>query len=318
MTAVVLLTLCVGNYDTTAADVVKALIDPANHPQVHRIIVLSRVPRLIASAFVGMALSVSGLVYQEIFTNKMASPDILGVSSGAGCGASLAIILGLRFEMTGLFSFAGGLTAVILTMLVSRLFTGGNKSISLILSGIVIGGMMNAFLGLLKYVSNDHQLSTITFWLLGGFFNVTYSQLLVVVPFITAGTAVLYVFRWKILMLKNGDEDAQAHGISAIRIRRLVILVATVITSLSICVSGTVGWIGLAIPNLVRLLTCGQNEQSMPLTIVYGMAFTTFCDLLSRTLTDSEIPVGIITGSVGALLFIIVLIVRKRNDKTGY
>lgn len=318
MTAVVLLTLCVGNYDTTAADVVKALIDPANHPQVHRIIVLSRVPRLIASAFVGMALSVSGLVYQEIFTNKMASPDILGVSSGAGCGASLAIILGLRFEMTGLFSFAGGLAAVILTMLVSRLFTGGNKSISLILSGIVIGGMMNAFLGLLKYVSNDHQLSTITFWLLGGFFNVTYSQLLVVVPFITAGTAVLYVFRWKILMLKNGDEDAQAHGISASRIRRLVILVATIITSLSICVSGTVGWIGLAIPNLVRLLTCGQNEQSMPLTIVYGMAFTTFCDLLSRTLTDSEIPVGIITGSVGALLFIIVLIVRKRNDKTGY
>ena len=310
----VCLSLTCGNYHTSLKDVVSAIMNPTENSQVYIIITLSRVPRLIAALFVGAALSVAGLVYQDIFLNRMASPDLLGVSAGAGCGASFAIIMGFGFSMVGVMSFFGGILAVTLTIVVSNLFGRTNKSIALILSGIVIAGLMNSLLGLFKYVSSDTQLATITFWLLGGFNNVTYKQLTLVVPIISAGLILLYLLRWKILMLRNGDLDAKMHGINATALRYVVIVVSTIITALSVCISGTIGWIGLAIPNLMRIFVSNDSKRLMPLTTVYGMVFTATCDLLARTLTKSEIPVGILSGALGACLFVIVLVVRRVQD----
>lgn len=310
-----LVSLCIGNYHTTINDVFQALINPSEYPQIYNIIILSRLPRLIGAIFVGAALSVSGLVYQEIFANKMASPDLLGVSSGAGVGASISIYFGVPFIFVSLFSFIGGIIAVFLTILISNLFSSSRqKSITLILAGIIIGGLMNSLIGLFKYLANDTQLSTITFWLMGGFYNITYNQLLYSVPVIFLGLIALLLLRWKVVILKNGDDDAKIHGINAKVIRIIIIIITTIITSVAICISGTVSWVGLAIPNLIRIIVKNDGKKLMPLCLIYGSLIMQICDLLARTLTNTEIPVGIITGIIGTIIFIIILVIQKRKS----
>lgn len=313
---VFMMSLCLGNYMTSPRDVFNALAYPDAYPQIYMIVTRSRLPRLIAAMLVGASLSVAGLTYQEIFSNKMASPDILGVSAGAGVGASVSIYLGTGFLVTSTFAFIGGLAAVGLTMAASKLFDGSNKSVaSLILAGIVVGGLMNSLLGLFKYLSNDSQLASITFWLLGGFYNTTYRQLAFASPLVVIGIVVLMLFRWNIVMLRSGDTDAYTHGINAKIVRRMCITITTIITSVSICISGTVGWIGLAIPNLIRLLVHNDGRKLMPLAIIYGALFTEICDLLARTITNTEIPVGVITGFIGAVMFIFVLLIQSTRSK---
>lgn len=311
-----ILSLCLGNYKTTPTEVVVALLHPETLPQAYTIVTLSRFPRLLASVLVGAALSVAGLTYQDIFSNRMASPDILGVSAGAGVGASISIYFGFSFWGTGFCAFVGGVFAVFLTAFSSKLFgKRDSSSASLILAGIVVGGLMNSLLGLFKYLSNDSQLASITFWLLGGFYNTSYHQLVVALPVIVSGITILFFLRWRIVMLRSGDRDAYAHGINAKLLRRISIIISTIITSVSICVSGTIGWIGLAIPNLMRLLVQNDARKLMPLSIIYGILFTEVCDLLARTITKTEIPVGIISGFIGAIMFIVVLLVQSKRSE---
>ena len=209
----------------------------------------------------------------------------------------------------------GGVASVSLTVASSKLFgKNDSTSVSLILAGIVVGGLMNSLLGLFKYLSNDSQLSSITFWLLGGFYNTSYQQLAVAAPLIIFGIAVLFLLRWKIVMLRSGDNDAYAHGINAKLLRKICIIITTVVSSVSICISGTIGWIGLAIPNLMRLLVHNDGKKLMSLSIVYGVLFAEICDLLSRTITNTEIPVGIISGFIGAIMFILVLLIQTKRS----
>jgi len=314
--AVFIISLYLGNYKTTPVEALVALIHPETNPQTYKIITLSRLPRLLASVLVGAALSVAGLTYQDIFSNRMVSPDILGVSAGAGVGASISIYFGFSFLGTGFCAFVGGVLAVFLTVASSKLFGKSDRtSASLILAGIVVGGLMNSLLGLFKYISNDSQLASITFWLLGGFYNTSYRQLAVAFPLIIVGIVVLFLFRWKIVMLRLGNSDAYAHGINAKLLRRSCIIITTIITSVSICISGTIGWIGLAIPNLMRLLVQNDGRKLMPLSIIYGILFTEICDLLARTITNTEIPVGIISGFIGAIMFILVLFIQAKRSK---
>lgn len=314
--AIFIMSLCLGNYKTSPADVLVALIHPEINLQTYKIITLSRLPRLLASVLVGASLSVAGLTYQDVFSNRMASPDILGVSAGAGVGASISIFFGVGFLFTGFCAFIGGVLAVSLTVVSSKLFGKRDRTTaSLILAGIVVGGLMNSLLGLFKYLSNDSQLASITFWLLGGFYNTSYRQLAVASPLIVVGIVVLFLLRWKIVMLRSGDSDAYAHGINAKLLRRTCITITTIITSISICISGTIGWIGLAIPNLIRLLVQNDGRKLMPLSITYGILFTEICDLLARTITNTEIPVGIISGFIGAIMFILVLLIQAKRSK---
>ena len=304
--------LCIGNYHTTISDVINAILHPQENQSVYKIITLSRLPRLLGAILVGTSLSVSGVVYQELFNNRMASPDILGVSSGASVGASISIYFGLGFALTGLFAFIGGVIAVVCTIFLAKLFGGSKRqTIALVIAGIVVGGLMSSVLGLFKYLSNDAQLSSITFWLLGGLYNTTYSQLIIAGPIIIVGVVILMMLRWRILMLRNGDFDASLHGINTKATKYTAIAIATIITALSICISGTIGWVGLAIPNLMMLVCNNDEKRLMPLSIVYGILFLEIADLLARTLTNTEIPVGVITGFLGAVIFIIVIIIQK-------
>lgn len=308
----VVLSLTCGNYKTSLQDIVQVFINHESNQQVYNIVIFSRIPRLLASIVIGAALSVAGLVFQDIFLNHMASPDILGVSSGAGLGASMAIFFGLGYASVWIFSFVGGIFSVCITVLISSFFRhNSEKSITLILSGIIIGGLMNSVIGLLKYLSNDAQLSSITYWLLGGMYNTNYNQLKIAVPIIALGILFLYLFRWKIILLRNGTIDAQIHGVNARRVKFVAISLATLITAMSVSVGGNIGWIGLAVPNMMKVVLKDDNKYTMPLVILYGMAFTVLSDLFARTLSMSEIPIGIITGIMGSVVFVIVLLVRR-------
>lgn len=308
----VVLSITCGNYKTSLQDIVQISISPESNQQVYNIVMFSRIPRLLAAIVIGAALSVSGLVFQDIFLNHMASPDILGVSSGAGLGASMAIFFGFGYVSIWLFSFIGGIASVCITVLVSSFFQNNSgKSITLILSGIIIGGLMNSVIGLLKYLSNDAQLSSITYWLLGGLYNTNYSQLKVAVPITAFGILFLYLLRWKIILLRNDTIDAQMHGVNARKIKFVAISLATLITAMSVSVGGNIGWIGLAVPNMMKVILKDDNKYTMPLVILYGMAFTVLSDLLARTLSMSEIPIGIITGIMGSVVFVVVLLARR-------
>lgn len=186
-----LTSLCVGNYKTSVNDVFLALFNKDDYPQIYTIVVYSRMPRLIASMLVGASLALSGFCYQSIFKNKMASPDLLGVSAGSSVGAVIAILLNASFAIISIFSFLGGIIAVLITALIARLFKGNNFSVSLLLSGIVVSGLMNALVGIAKFVSNDAQLSSITYWLLGGFNNAKYEQLVIVCPIMLVCIVIL-------------------------------------------------------------------------------------------------------------------------------
>lgn len=309
----VILSVISGNYKTSLKDIIQAFINPESSQQIYNIIIFSRLPRLFAAIIIGAALSVSGLVFQDIFVNYMASPDILGVSSGAGFGASLAIFCGFGYASIWIFSFIGGIISVFVTIIVSALFRRDSReSITLILSGIIIGGLMNSAIGLLKYLSNDAQLNSITYWLLGGLYNTNYRQLKIAVPIITIGMFLLYLLRWKIILLRNGTIDAQIHGINAKSTKIVVISLATLITAMSVSVGGTIGWIGLAVPNMMRIVLRDDYKHLMPLVILYGMAFTVLSDFIARNMSMTEIPIGIITGIMGTIVFVIVLLIRRR------
>jgi len=223
------LSMCVGNYKTSLSEVIKALFTSSGDERIYTIVVYSRLPRLIASLFVGAALAISGYCYQSIFKNRMASPDILGVSGGAGLGAVIAILLNFSFVLISFFSFIGGIISVLLTISLSKLFKQSQSSVSLLLSGIVVGGLLNSFIGFAKFVSNTSQLASITYWLLGGFNNVKYDQLYIVCPLIFICVLLLLLFKWNISMLQNNDSDAVSHGINPKVVRAMVIVLATII-----------------------------------------------------------------------------------------
>lgn len=310
----IVLNLVKGNFHANISEIFLSLIDPDYNRKIRTIVIYSRIPRLIASILVGISLTIAGFSYQLIFDNRMASPDILGVSQGAGVGASFAILFGLPFAFIGFFSFIGGIVSVFITMLLSEIWNKEKKSnVSMILSGIIVSGFMNSLLGLMKYLSNDVQLSSITYWLLGGFYNVSYTQLSIVFIPILVCTFLLIAYRWKLVILQHGEKDSVSHGINYRLTRNIIIVISTLITALSVSISGTIGWVGLAIPNIIRVLIHDDDKYVIPLAITYGSAFMMLSDFIARTLTKSEIPIGIITGFLGALLFTITLLIRKRK-----
>ncbi len=303
-----------GNYHTSIKDSVYSILFKDYNNRIRAIIVYSRIPRLLAAILVGSSLTVAGFSYQLIFDNRMASPDILGVSQGSGVGASFAILFRLPFAYIGFFSFLGGILSVFITIFFSGMWKNEKRSnISMILSGIIVSGFMNSLLGLMKYLSNDVQLSSITYWLLGGLYNVTYKQLAIVFIPIILCISIIFAYRWKLVIIQHGKKDSISHGINYNSTRNIVIVSSTLLTALSVSISGTIGWVGLAIPNIIRVLIQDDDKYVIPLAILYGSVFMMYSDFLARTLTKSEIPIGIITGFLGAIIFIITLILRKRR-----
>lgn len=302
----------IGRYNVPASNFFKIITGNDDVPIIDKNIVLNlRIPRTIVALLTGIALSISGLVYQEIFNNKLVSPDLLGVSSGASVGAAFAIVLGYTGLVISLFSFTLGLITMFLTLIVTKIFKS-SSSVYLLLAGVIIGGFMSSATGLFKYLaSSDRQLSEITFWLLGSFSSVTYDSVLILLPIVLFGVITLFLLRWKINILALGQEEATSVGINYKALRLVVIICATLLTAGTVAIAGVIGWVGLVIPHISRILVGRNTKRTIPLTIVIGACFMIIVDVISRSFTSTEIPLSVVTGFFGTPLFLVILYTKR-------
>jgi iron complex transport system permease protein len=315
-----ILSLVSGQMDVRPATVVKILasrvipIQPTWPETIQSVVLDVRLPRLLAGLLIGAGLSISGAAFQGLFRNPLVSPHILGVSAGAGFGAAIGILFFGNIFMVQLLSFLFGLLSVFLTYALSRTYRS-TPVLMLVLAGIIIGALFSAATSLLKYIADPvNQMPSIVFWLLGSLNNVSNRDILVVGPIILLGGAGLLMIRWRINLLTMGEEDAKALGINTNRIRLIIILCATFISAAAVCISGIIGWVGLVIPHIGRLLVGPDNRRLLPVSALIGAIYLTGVDLIARTAMETEIPIGILTAIVGAPIFAYLL----RKNRPGW
>ncbi|MCH5461236.1 iron ABC transporter permease [Secundilactobacillus sp. HBUAS58055] len=311
-----LISLCFGNYQISINHLYNAIIGQISQrtlvsPIESNIIFSLRLPRMLAAIGIGAALAISGTAYQSIFQNPLVSPDLLGVSNGAAVGAALAILLNLHSFGTQVLALIFGLIAVMLSVTIPRMM-GRSTNLTLVLAGVVVSGLMQAILGLMKYLADpDSQLQSIVYWQLGSLAKVTVGNLVSVLPMLLVGMVILLVMRWRLTVLGLGDAVAQTMGINVARERRLVVLCATLLTAASVCLSGPIGWIGLVVPHMARMVIGPNTRYSLPLSGLIGAIFLLLVDTLARTLSAGEIPLSILTGFIGTPIFIYILATKK-------
>lgn len=312
-----LISLCIGRYNISLSEVFQAVaskfvtasanIDEATY----NVVINLRLPRIIAAVLIGGALSLSGITFQGIFKNPLVSPDLLGVSSGACVGASIAILLGQGIYGIQISAFIFGTGTVIITMLIPRIMKR-DSTIMLVLSGVIVSGFMSSILGFIKYIADpETQLADITYWQLGSIAKVTYDSLSKIAPIIIIAAVILIALRWRINILSLGDNEARSLGVNLRFEKGLAVLCATTLTASSVCISGTIGWIGLVMPHLARMLVGNNNVRSIPVATIMSGGFLLIIDTLARTISVGEIPLGILTGLIGAPFFAWMLIRQK-------
>ena len=307
------MSMCVGRFETPFADVVKYFTGQTLPEISERVITYLRLPRTLLAALVGCALATSGTIYQSAFNNKLVSPDLLGVSSGASVGACFAILLGLSGALISVFSFVLGFITVILTVLVAKIFK--NKSnVVLLLSGIAVGGLMSSGIGLMKYLADDEmKLAEMTYWLLGDLSGATMKEVFVMLPIVAISCVVTILMSWRVNIVSLGAKESKTLGINYKANMGILIAIATLLTAGAVSVSGSIGWIGLVIPNVIRLIVGSDNKKVLPLSMLSGAAFMIIVDMLARTLAPNEIPLSVITGIIGTPLFIYAIFKRRKE-----
>ena len=307
--------LSMGRYSMNPMDVLRVLyaaITGGTASESMTIIVFRvRLPRVAASLLIGAALSLSGAAYQSTFRNPLISPDLLGVSSGASVGAAFAILIGSSFRTIQVFAFAGGILAVLIATGIPKLMRN-SSNMMLVLSGIIVSGFMNAIIGIIKFVSREQdQLSSIVFWQMGSLARVNTPQLFSVAPAILIGLGVMLAISWRLNILSLGEQEARTVGVDIPKLRGIAILCASLLTACSVCISGTIGWIGLIIPHFGRLIVGSDNAKLLPMAAMLGGGFLLFIDTLARTVTSMEIPLSILSGLVGAPFYAWLLYQQK-------
>ena len=265
-----------------------------------------RMPRILLAALVGAGLSVAGCAFQSLFANPLATPDTLGVASGASFGAALAILMG--FKMIGIqaVSLLMGLAAVTLTHLAG---SGKNRGMSsVVLSGIMMGSLFSALVSLVKFTADtESQLPSITYWLMGGLDKASYKTLSFGAPLILAGIFILWLIRWKMNLLPLTEDEARSSGINIRALRIVTVICAAAITSSAISMCGQVGWVGLLIPHMCRMKFGSNHLALIPSCVSIGAVFMIAVDTAARSMSASEIPVSILTAVIGAPFFILLM-----------
>lgn len=273
-----------------------------------------RLPRMLMAAMVGAALSASGAVLQGIFRNPLVSPDILGVSSGASFGAGLAILLlGTSTLAVSFFAFVGGLVAVTLAYQIGR--RGQNSITTMVLAGVIVSALFSAALSFLKYVADPYeQLPAIVFWTMGGFNNIDWGDLSCAFPMVVGGLLLLYLFRWRLNLLAMGEEEAMGLGVNVKRALPVFVALATLVVAASISACGTIGWVGLVVPHMARIMIGPDHKHLLPFSMIVGAVFMLLMDTLARSITGAEIPISIMTSLVGAP-FLGYLLLREQDKE---
>lgn len=282
---------------------------------IQSVILKVRIPRICAAILIGGALSTAGATYQGLFKNPMISPDILGASAGAGFGAAMAILLSLPFIFIQFSAFAFGLLAVGLACLICKMVSRGKDALLiLVLSGMIVATFFSSLITLLKYVADPQsKLPEITYWLMGGLSTVSAGDVgMMLVPF-TIGIVPLFLLRWQLNAMAFGDEEAKAMGLNTKRLRGIYIISATLLTAAAVAVCGMIGWIGLVIPHLTRMMVGPNHKYLIPASFLMGGIFLLLVDDLARTLFTVEIPLGILTSIIGAPFFVYLLLKRKKG-----
>lgn len=280
---------------------------------VDNVVLSVRLPRVLAAMLVGASLAAAGAAYQTLFRNPLASPAILGVSAGAGFGAALAMLLHAGALMVQGSAFAGGVVAVGAAMFIAGRL-GQGSALVLVLAGMVVSALFMAFTSALKYVADPlDTLPAIVFWLMGSLGRVTTRDLVWAAPFALTGMAALFLLRWPTQVLEAGDDEARTMGIPVRALRALLILAATLMTAAAVSISGIVGWVGLLVPHLARLLVGPAYTVLLPASALMGAGYLLLVDDLCRSAFASELPLGIVTAVLGAPVFVAVLMRARRQ-----
>lgn len=310
LAAAILISACVGAYPLRVSEIVRiplAKVFPLEltwEPAAELALFKLRLPRILLGIFIGGGLSLAGACFQAVFQNPMVSPDILGASSGAGFGATLAILFGFGSFGITLSAFAFGMLSIFLVIFIARR-ARHNPVLGLILTGVIVSSLFSASISLLKFVADpNNELPAITYWLMGSL-NGTYSEDLVFsLPLIALGSAVILLMRWQLNVMTLGEESARSIGLDVAKLRLVLLLAATLVTAAAVSVSGMIGWIGLVIPHFARLFVGSDHRRMLPASFLMGASFTLLVDDLARGLTTTEIPLGILTAFVGAPFFL--------------
>jgi iron complex transport system permease protein len=266
-----------------------------------------RLPRAILGSMAGAALAVSGTALQGIFRNPLVSSGMLGVSSGAGFGAALAIILFHNTFMIYLFAFTFGILAVLCSYIIGRIYDTA-PAIMLVLGGVIISSIFSALLSLMKYIADPlEDLPSIVFWLMGSLASASYRDIMISSVPIAIGITGLIAMRWRLNVLSMGEREALSLGLNVKSDRIIIIIFTTLATAGAVSVSGIIGWVGLVIPHIGRIIAGNDNRVLIPVSISLGACFLIMIDNLGRIITGGEIPLSILTAIIGGPFFIYLL-----------
>ena len=303
-----------GRYPVSPPELMKIILSgiidiPQSWPDAaENVIFQIRLPRVLAAAIIGAALSIAGVSYQGMFQNPMVSPDILGASSGAGFGAALAILLGAGYMGISVAAFLFGLAAVMLAYGISRV-SRINATLAMILAGMMIGSLFTSCTSFVKLVADTEQtLPAITYWLMGSLVSIKPQDVAFAIVPIIAGSVPLFLLKWRMNLLTVGEEEAQAMGINTRALSLVVIVCATLLTASSVAISGMIGWVGLVIPHFCRMIFGYDYRKIIPASALFGATFLMVVDNIARLATTAEIPLGILTSFVGAPIFVYLIL----------
>ncbi len=314
--------LFIGQYGFSFVDTFNGIFGLGNKEEneiVRNIIFNIRVPRTLSAIAIGGILAIAGLTYQCVFRNTLVSQDILGVSTSACVGAALGIVMGFSVMQIQILSFATGILNIGLIFLLSSRIKL-DKTLSLILSGILIGGAMSSVLALIKYMADPEvHLQAIVFWTMGDISAISLEQLgFIALPVIVCST-IIFAKRWSLNYFCFTDSEAKSIGFNIVAHRMVFLVCATVLVASAVSISGSIGWVGLVIPQLVRLLIGTDNKYTVPLAFLMGSSFLLLVDIINRLISAAELPVSIISGLLGLPLFIVCWFVNaKRSQEQNY
>jgi iron complex transport system permease protein len=305
--------LCVGRYPVSPKNVYQIIIQFLSEKSTEinvfesNVVLNIRVPRIMMAVFVGAALSVSGTIYQALFGNPLVSPDILGVSSGAGFGAAFAILLSGKTAIVQSSALIFGILAVAVVLNVFCIKNGGELYI-LVLSGVIVRSLFDALVSFVKYMADpEEKLPTITMWLMGSLANVSKQEMLTCALIIIPCLVFVMKLRWKLNILSLNADEAKSLGINVRNLRLIMILSATLMTAVTVSVCGIIGWIGLVIPHAARLLFGEDHRIVLPASALLGAIYLLLIDTAARAITAGEIPLSILTAMIGAPFFAVIL-----------
>lgn len=306
------LSLILGSYHLSPKAVAQTIFSPlvgssqrATPDVAHSIIFHIRLPRIIMAIIVGCALALSGASLQALFRNPLVNEYLLGLSSGAAFGAALSLVFfGPKFPVQ-ISAFIFSLVAVLVVLSVSR--STGGSIVSLLLTGVIVSAFFSALLTVIEYLASPYALQALFFWLMGSLSLAGWREVAMTLPAIFIAATLLLLFRWRLNLLSLSEEEGRSLGINVRREKLLVIGLATLMTSVAVAAIGIIGWIGLIVPHLARMMVGADNRRVLPLAALLGATILLAADDLARSLTSFEIPVGIFTSLIGIPLFIYLL-----------